>query len=667
MKNKVLSLFLSATIIASVFSCLTASVAVAADDWRTHPEDYKLVAFTFDDAPSYSNSENNITTRLIDLLNKYDGAGTLFVTGDNIRENGTELLKYAIDNGFELGNHTDTHPYLTSLSHDQIKAEIENVNSVVKRELNYTIKYIRPPYVAYNNTVIDVATELNMPIIGEGIFDENSNLVMLGDWGAAGATQDTIYSNCMNYAENGSIILLHGWANMTDAALAKLIPDMYANGYRFATLSELFEYHNIKNVPTDRLIQSTKFIRPIDSFVESAVFNATYYSDKYPDLKSAYENDATKLREHFFNYGISEGRQASPIFNIDDYINYNPDLTSRYNNNKAEIFRYFITTGWNEPRLTASPIDIGSNYPAEITNLGDNKNLTSNISDNNILTAEKSNLYEQAWIFMRHSDGSYKIVNRKNNLCIEAEEDLSACGVNIVLRPDNGTDAQRWYLQKATTENSNKYILQAKIFPCYVMNVTGSSAEISADIQGSPYDGSNAQYFYINEIVYDEKDDESVIFHTHNYILENSTTQTYIENGSQTFICESCGNKKVDILYAYCDTDKNGIIDNNDQTILTESPEKQENIDLFDFDGNRQIGEFDKVIIKHLYNGNSFNKMIDVNGDDKSDLVDLIRAKKIQAGKSQGNMDFNLDGTSNAADLVFIKNFILNLDSKFQI
>lgn len=36
----------------------------------------------------------------------------------------------------------------------------------------------------------------------------------------------------------------------------------------------------------------------------AAVFNATYYADKYPDLKKAFGYDENKLLEHFINNGI---------------------------------------------------------------------------------------------------------------------------------------------------------------------------------------------------------------------------------------------------------------------------------------------------------------------------------------------------------------------------
>lgn len=79
------------------------------DDWREHPEDYNLIAFTFDDAPSYSSDSGNATVSMINTMIKYNGSGTLFVQGDRLEKNGSKLLKFALDNGFELGNHTYSH------------------------------------------------------------------------------------------------------------------------------------------------------------------------------------------------------------------------------------------------------------------------------------------------------------------------------------------------------------------------------------------------------------------------------------------------------------------------------------------------------------------------------------------------------------------------------
>ncbi|MBP3412640.1 MAG: MBL fold metallo-hydrolase, partial [Oscillospiraceae bacterium] len=53
------------------------------------------------------------------------------------------------------------------------------------------------------------------------------------------------------------------------------------------------------------------------------VFDAEYYADRYPELKAAYGTDEAQLYSHFVNYGIEEGRSASPYFDVRFYMNNN--------------------------------------------------------------------------------------------------------------------------------------------------------------------------------------------------------------------------------------------------------------------------------------------------------------------------------------------------------
>lgn len=58
----------------------------------------------------------------------------------------------------------------------------------------------------------------------------------------------------------------------------------------------------------------------------SLVFNPTYYANSYSDLKRHFGDDATKLFQHYINFGIQEGRQAISTFNVKIYKLSNPDL-----------------------------------------------------------------------------------------------------------------------------------------------------------------------------------------------------------------------------------------------------------------------------------------------------------------------------------------------------
>jgi len=44
---------------------------------------------------------------------------------------------------------------------------------------------------------------------------------------------------------------------------------------------------------------------------ESQKFKVICYRDRYPDLQTTYANNGEALRDHYFDHGIGEGRNAS--------------------------------------------------------------------------------------------------------------------------------------------------------------------------------------------------------------------------------------------------------------------------------------------------------------------------------------------------------------------
>ncbi len=82
----------------------------------------------------------------------------------------------------------------------------------------------------------------------------------------------------------------------------------------------------------------------IPSELKDYVFNAEYYSAKYPDLARLYGNDARKLYYHFMNYGIEEGRSASPFFDVKYYANQNGHhLVDTFKGNYIAAFKDFLS------------------------------------------------------------------------------------------------------------------------------------------------------------------------------------------------------------------------------------------------------------------------------------------------------------------------------------
>ena len=82
----------------------------------------------------------------------------------------------------------------------------------------------------------------------------------------------------------------------------------------------------------------------------SFVFNPTYYSNKYPDLKKAFGTNATKLFSHFCEYGMKEKRQAIDTFNVEVYKNNYADLRNAFGNDMPKYYEHYCKYGYKEKR-----------------------------------------------------------------------------------------------------------------------------------------------------------------------------------------------------------------------------------------------------------------------------------------------------------------------------
>lgn len=82
----------------------------------------------------------------------------------------------------------------------------------------------------------------------------------------------------------------------------------------------------------------------------SIVFDATFYANKYGDLKNEFGTDKTKLFDHFIKNGMKEFRQASSEFNLLVYMNNSPDLIKEFGTNLEKYYIHYCTYGKNEVR-----------------------------------------------------------------------------------------------------------------------------------------------------------------------------------------------------------------------------------------------------------------------------------------------------------------------------
>ena len=82
-----------------------------------------------------------------------------------------------------------------------------------------------------------------------------------------------------------------------------------------------------------------------------SVFDAEYYVSRYPDLMAAFGHDAFALLKHYLEFGMSEGRSASPLFDPHAYAARYPDLRKAFGKDMKAYAIHFLIRGRAENRL----------------------------------------------------------------------------------------------------------------------------------------------------------------------------------------------------------------------------------------------------------------------------------------------------------------------------
>ena len=188
---------------------------------NTINEEDKVVALTFDDGPSMYAKD------ILDILKKYDACGTFFLIGNKVSFYG-EVLREMLSEGNEIGNHSYDHKYLTRLSEEEVKDEINKTQDEIKRVTGYTPTLFRPTYGGYNNTL---KSYIDLTFV---LWDADSR-----DWSVK-STEGIMY-NVFKDVKSGSIILFHDNHEYSVNALPSVIKELKKQGYKFVTVSELLE------------------------------------------------------------------------------------------------------------------------------------------------------------------------------------------------------------------------------------------------------------------------------------------------------------------------------------------------------------------------------------------------------------------------------------------
>lgn len=191
--------------------------------------DQKLIALTFDDAPTEQ------TPEVLKILADKKVPATFYAIGQGI-EKYLEQTKEIVKQGHELGNHSYSHQRLILKFPSFIKSEIEQTNQLI-RSVGYAGEItFRPPN---GKKFFFLPWYLQQNNIKTIMWDVEPDTYVAGN-------TEQIVKYTLEKTKPGSIILIHPFCQSECAAdreaLPQIIDGLKAEGYEFVTVSRLLKY-----------------------------------------------------------------------------------------------------------------------------------------------------------------------------------------------------------------------------------------------------------------------------------------------------------------------------------------------------------------------------------------------------------------------------------------
>ena len=190
----------------------------------------KEVCLTIDDGPHPS------LHRILPILQKFGVHATFFMVGFRLASSPV-LVRQTLDEGNEIGNHTQTHPRLTGLSDDDIRAQLGECEAAFEKVTGgRKMALFRPPGLDVDPSVYKVAWEFGYTTVFYTCGAKDFILKTGGPNVTIG--KGHIVDDILKQAKPGSIILLHDTDDTADA-LPAILEGLQKEGFAVKDVSEM--------------------------------------------------------------------------------------------------------------------------------------------------------------------------------------------------------------------------------------------------------------------------------------------------------------------------------------------------------------------------------------------------------------------------------------------
>jgi peptidoglycan/xylan/chitin deacetylase (PgdA/CDA1 family) len=205
----------------------------------------KRIALTFDDGPHLDN-----TPLVLEILADHGAVGTFFVNGKNVRtEAHRALLTRMAAEGHIIGNHTQNHANMKTVSSSTARSEIEATHQILEG-LNLNPRFFRFPFGSSSCATAETVRGYGYAVTGWHIDS--------ADWCFGSATGGVGYCSPSTFkyvpdgfrrdiagyvlsqarSTGGGVLLFHDIHTYTVSHLDDIMTRLESDGFKFVPLSD---------------------------------------------------------------------------------------------------------------------------------------------------------------------------------------------------------------------------------------------------------------------------------------------------------------------------------------------------------------------------------------------------------------------------------------------
>lgn len=122
-------------------------------------KDPMRAALTYDDGPNDGHTE-----ALLEVLAAHNVRATFFMIGKYVRQRHA-IVRRVHAAGHLIGNHTETHPWLSFQSERAVYDEMQRCQHAIEDTLGCAVHYFRPPHGARRPAVFRAAEQLEVKVV----------------------------------------------------------------------------------------------------------------------------------------------------------------------------------------------------------------------------------------------------------------------------------------------------------------------------------------------------------------------------------------------------------------------------------------------------------------------------------------------------------------------